>query len=92
MNFHTTDDLVLLLAYANELQVTHNLILGQDDDICGTNAQQNYEALPAHSPGVGRQIQQCNMYIQNAFGRKSELQPTVSEIAKLWDPMLIHRF
>jgi len=27
------------------------------------------------------------IYIQNVFGRKCEVEPTISEISKLWDPM-----
>lgn len=31
------------------------------------------------------------IYIQNVFGRKYEVEPTVSEISKLWDPMQMQR-
>jgi len=30
------------------------------------------------------------IYIQNVFGKKYEVQPTISEISKLWDPMQMH--
>lgn len=32
------------------------------------------------------------IYIQNVFGRKYEVQPTISEIRKLWDPMQMQRW
>jgi hypothetical protein len=31
------------------------------------------------------------IYIQNVFGRKYEVEPTISEISKLWDPMQMQR-
>jgi len=31
------------------------------------------------------------IYIQNVFDRKYEVQPTISEICKLRDPMQMHR-